>query len=393
MPESPRRLPLSLKMMVLTGLPLAAAIAIAAVGLAGTAELESTLRELASHVEADARDAAEAAIASADQTRTLLITLSFVSMALAAGIAIVAGRRLVRRIATLSNATRKIADGDLTTEAQVRGNDEVTDLADAITRMSQSLGDTVGKVQAGSTDGEHTADEVASASRTMAERATSQACSAQEATAAMHEIASAISNNSTLLENANELARKSSDSTAQGQGELGQVVQAMTEIDESSTEVAKVIQVIDDIAFQTNLLALNAAVEAARAGEAGKGFAVVAEEVRSLAQRAATAARDTAGLIQRSKNCADQGVAVAQRAKAMFAGIEQDSSHVAGLLNEMAAASTEVSAQAESVNQSLTVISDNTSATAQDAETLATLATQSQESARSLRETVSRFQA
>ena len=77
---------------------------------------------------------------------------------------------------------------------------------------------------------------------------------------------------------------------------------------------------------------------------------MVADEVRSLAQRAATAARDTAGLIQRSKDCADQGVAVAQRAKAVFAGIEQDTSHVAGLLNEMAAASTEVSAQADSVN-------------------------------------------
>jgi len=354
-------------------------------------ELETANVELGGLIEADAQQAAASAIATAESVRTQLITLTIIGIILASFGCVVAGRRLSKRLQDLAETTNSVANGDLTCTAAVSGNDEITDLADAITQMSRSLGAAVSRVQETSASGLDNAGKVADASQTMAERATNQACSTEEATAAMKEIAYAIDNNVKLLESANQLARQSSESTTRGQGELVDVVQAMTEIDESSTEVAKVIKVIDDIAFQTNLLALNAAVEAARAGEAGKGFAVVADEVRTLAQRAATAARDTANLIDQSRSRADQGVAVAHRAKDVFAGIEEDSSRVAQLLNEMSASAAEVSAQAESVNLGLQEIADTTSAAAADADSMASLSSQSHGNATQLSETVSQF--
>lgn len=355
-------------------------------------ELETANVELDRLIEADAQQASSTAIATAESVRTQLITLTILGIILASAGCVVAGRRLANRLRELAATTNSVANGDLTCTASVSGNDEITDLADTITQMSRALGTAVSRVQESSAAGLDNAGKVAAASQTMAERATNQACSTEEATAAMKEIAYAIDNNVKLLESANQLARQSSESTTRGQGELVDVVQAMTEIDESSTEVAKVIKVIDDIAFQTNLLALNAAVEAARAGEAGKGFAVVADEVRTLAQRAATAARDTAHLIEQSRTRADQGVAVATRAKDVFAGIEEDSSRVAQLLNEMSASAAEVSAQAESVNLGLQEIADTTSAAAADADSMASLSSQSHSNASQISETVSKFQ-
>ena len=356
-------------------------------------ELETANVTLSGLIEADAKRSVAAAMATAGATNATLTTLTICGMALAAMVCWLAGRSLVRRIRGLCEVTQCIAAGDLTAMASTTGNDEITYLAESITTMSQSLGQTVSQVQVNTDNGLRNASEVADASRVMAERAANQASNIEEATAAMKEIAIAIENNAKLLDSANELARKSNESTTCGQGEIAGVVKAMTEIDESSTEVAKVIKVIDDIAFQTNLLALNAAVEAARAGEAGKGFAVVADEVRTLAQRAATAARDTASMIECSKKRAEQGVSVAQRAKDVFSGIEDDSSRVAQLLNEMAAAATEVSAQAESVNLGLGSIADSTCATAADADMLANLSDQSRNNVRALSETISHFRA
>jgi hypothetical protein len=127
-----------------------------------------------------------------------------------------------------------------------------------------------------------------------------------------------------------------------------QMASAMDEIKQSSSEIGEVIRVIDEIAFQTNLLALNAAVEAARAGEAGKGFAVVAEEVRSLAQRSAEAARNTAQMIEAATARADNGAQIAGRMESVLEEIASSTEKVDALVTEIASASRE---QADSVHQ------------------------------------------
>ncbi|MCB9875982.1 MAG: methyl-accepting chemotaxis protein [Planctomycetes bacterium] len=354
-------------------------------------ELEEALGALGELVEQDAATASASAVAAADETRTWLVGLTAAGFLLSAFVCMLAGRRLVRRIGSLSAATRVVAEGDLTAVAEVSGNDEIQDLAQSITRMVQALKQTLRQVQESSDQGLDHASRMADASRVIAERASRQASSIEEATASVQEIAAAVEMNSKLLCDVNELAAKSNQSTSKGRSELASVVTAMTEIDQASTEVAKVIQVIDDIAFQTNLLALNAAVEAARAGEAGKGFAVVAEEVRSLAQRAATAARDTAQMIETSRQRADQGVSVAQRAAEVFTGIEQDSERVARLLDEMATAAAEVTSQADSVRNDLQTVAGATQDAAGDADTLARIAEDSQSTVRELRDRVSAF--
>jgi len=354
-------------------------------------ELEEVNAALGERIEGDAQTATTSAIEAATSIQLQVLLLGGIGIALALTICVIGGRQISSRVRTLSAATSEIAAGDLTVTAPSTGNDELSDLAASITTMSQALRQTVALVQRNTNDGLAHAEEIAQASTTMAHRANNQASSTEEATASMAEIATALENNAGLLSRANELAAQSTQSTTQGREQLAAVVAAMTEIEQSGTEVGKVIKIIDDIAFQTNLLALNAAVEAARAGEAGKGFAVVAEEVRNLAQRAATAARDTSAMIETSKARADQGVTVAERASDVFRTIEVDSTKVAQLLDEMAASAAEVSSQADSVNIGLRHIAMNTSESVGEAEHLAELASSGENNVRELGQTARRF--
>jgi len=143
---------------------------------------------------------------------------------------------------------------------------------------------------------------------------------------------------------------------------------AINDIQKSATETAKIIKVIDEIAFQTNLLALNAAVEAARAGEAGKGFAVVAEEVRNLAMRSAEAAKNTAAMIEESVNNSKNGVAIAVEVGKNLEEITTAATKVNALVGEIAAASKEQAQGIEQVNTAVAQMDKVTQANAAAAE-------------------------
>jgi len=194
------------------------------------------------------------------------------------------------------------------------------------------------------------AGQVSSASQQLAEGSSEQASSLEETSSSLEEMASMSKQNAGNAKQANALASDTMTQTEQGSEAMGRMSDAIGKIKQSADETARIIKVIDEIAFQTNLLALNAAVEAARAGEAGKGFAVVAEEVRNLAQRSAEAAKNTAKLIEESQKNTDNGVKVTEEVTAVLGHITEGVKKVTDLMGEVAAASDEQSRGVEQIN-------------------------------------------
>ena len=206
--------------------------------------------------------------------------------------------------------------------------------------------------------------QIASSSQSLAEGSTEQASSLEETSSALEEMTSQTKQNAENSESANQLATKTRTAAEDGVKSMANMQTAMTEINESSGKISKIIKVIEEIAFQTNLLALNAAVEAARAGEAGKGFAVVAEEVRNLAQRSATAAKDTALLIEESVSRAGNGTKIAGEAEEALNIIVDNVKKMADLVSQISSASRE---QAEGVNQVSKAVTEMDQVTQQNA--------------------------
>ncbi|MBF0171037.1 MAG: methyl-accepting chemotaxis protein [Nitrospinae bacterium] len=224
-----------------------------------------------------------------------------------------------------------------------------------IMRAVEALGEGASQVNGAAT-------EVSRASQSLAEGATQQASSLEETSSALEEMAAMCGRNADNAREARALFVDAAREADEGRAEMERMIEAMSAINESSAAIGKIIKVIEEIAFQTNLLALNAAVEAARAGEHGKGFAVVAEEVRNLAQRSATSARDTAALIEEAVRRAQGGDKVAHQAGEKLVRIVDTIRQVSGLVEQIATASDE---QATGVGQINTAVSQMDAVTQQ----------------------------
>ncbi|MBW8015100.1 MAG: hypothetical protein FVQ82_02865, partial [Planctomycetes bacterium] len=212
------------------------------------------------------------------------------------------------------------------------------------------------------------AGQVSSASQSLAEGATEQAAGLEETSSSLEEMASMTKQNADNAQQASTLAADARKAADSGNESMGRMNTAIQDIQKSSDETAKIIKVIDEIAFQTNLLALNAAVEAARAGEAGKGFAVVAEEVRNLAMRSAEAAKDTSGMIEESVKNANNGVEIATEVSKVLEDIVEGIGKTTDLVGEIAAASQEQSQGIDQVNTAVNQMDKVTQANAANAE-------------------------
>ena len=224
-----------------------------------------------------------------------------------------------------------------------------------IRNTNDSLRGTTDRLGASASHVTAAAEQVAMASQHMAEGANEQAASLEESSASLEELASMTRRNADHAQQANELTRRARADVDEGSGEMARMSDAMHAIKESADEVGKIIQTIDEIAFQTNILALNAAVEAARAGEAGMGFAVVAGEVRTLAQRSAEAARETASKIESSLTKTALGVALSDKFQKRLESIVEKIRSIDQLVAEVAIASRE---QTQGIGQVNTAVSE-----------------------------------
>jgi methyl-accepting chemotaxis protein len=212
------------------------------------------------------------------------------------------------------------------------------------------------------------AGQVATSSQVLATGTSQQAAALEETGGALEEMSEQTRSNAQNARQANEIASRAKDNAGEGERTMADLNRAVQAINDSSGEISKIIRVIEEIAFQTNLLALNAAVEAARAGEHGKGFAVVAEEVRSLAQRSAQAARDTTSLIEESVTRAREGSDTASAAAAALQAIVGDVSSVATLLDSISQASEDQAHGVAQVNTAVTEMNRVTQANAAGSE-------------------------
>jgi methyl-accepting chemotaxis protein len=243
-----------------------------------------------------------------------------------------------------------IARGDLTTQPDLSGADELAELMRCLADMQSSLSRTVGEVR-DVADGIRTAsNEIATGNQDLSARTEQAASNLQQAASSMDQITATAQQSAEAARSASGMARDNADVAQRGGQLVGQVVSTMEDIHQSSQKIHDIIGVIDGIAFQTNILALNAAVEAARAGEAGRGFAVVAGEVRSLAQRSAEAAREIKALISVSVDKVSAGTQVVHQAGSTIRDIVDNAQKVSSFIGEITSASAEQSQGLAEVN-------------------------------------------
>ncbi|MGN0858642.1 MAG: methyl-accepting chemotaxis protein [Stenotrophomonas sp.] len=253
----------------------------------------------------------------------------------------------------ISRLLQAIAAGDLTTRISGDHHGVFARMRDDANHTASNLTGIIGGIQQASLNIEQAASEISSANADLSRRTEQQAANLEETAASMEELTSTVQQNAESARLANELSIGAQQVASQGGQVVDQVVDTMARIETASRRIVDIIAVIDGIAFQTNILALNAAVEAARAGEQGRGFAVVAGEVRLLAQRSASAAREVKQLIQGSVDQVADGSARARQAGTTMSQIIASVERVTAIMADIADASREQGSGIEQVNQTV----------------------------------------
>ena len=291
------------------------------------------------------------------------LVLVLVGMIVSGGIVFWLVRHIMRQLggepAYAVAVAHAISNGDFSKSVTVAPGD-TSSLLYSINSMRERLTGIVGDIRQSTETIAVASRQIASGNADLSARTESQASSLEETASSMEELTSTVKQNAENARQANQLVVSTADIAARGGQVVGQVVDTMASIKDSSRKIADIIGVIDGIAFQTNILALNAAVEAARAGEQGRGFAVVASEVRNLAQRSAGAAKEIKALIEDSVGKVDAGGKLVGGAGESMDDVVTSIQLVSSIMNEIATASLEQSAGIEQVNQAIAQMDDIT---------------------------------
>lgn len=276
----------------------------------------------------------------------------------------------------ISNVLQSLAAGDCTVESQLQYDGDFSEIKSALNVIIDNMNHIFMGVTQSADQVATGSMQVSSAAQSLSQGATEQASSIEELSATITEIANQVNKNASGASKANSYSQEASAEVQRGNEHMQQMVSAMHDISESSSEIGKIIKTIEDIAFQTNILALNAAVEAARAGSAGKGFAVVADEVRNLASKSAEAAKNTTALIENSIHSVEHGtkiagetanslnaiIGVTQKTTDLIAEIAKSSNAQAASINEVMLGVDQISA----VVQTNSATSEETAATSEE---------------------------
>ena len=285
----------------------------------------------------------------------------------------------------------RIASGDLTGKVEAHSNNELGQLLKALGEMNDNLQRLVGNIRHGADAVAAGSQELSSATEQLSSSAQEQASSLEETAASMEEMTSTVKQNADNAIRADQVSRKASESASEGMVTSSSAMKSMDVISSSSTKIANIIGVIDEIAFQTNLLALNAAVEAARAGEQGRGFAVVAAEVRNLAQRSASAAREIKTLIGDSVDKVRDGTQLVGASSKTLGSIVESVKSTAEIISEISASSQEQASGIDQVNRAIMQMDSVTQSNAAQVEELSSTSQSLAMQAEQLQKLVSHF--
>jgi len=297
-------------------------------------------------------------------------------------------RNKVDQLLTVVNAA---ADGDLTAEVTVTGDDAVGELAGGLKKMVTDLRDVIGQVVEGAAQFAEGSQVISESAQSSAQGAQTQSASVEEMSASIEELTRSIDAVKDNAGEANGVAGETSKMAVEGGQAVQKSVEAMELIKNSSEQISEIIQVISEIASQTNLLALNAAIEAARAGEHGLGFAVVADEVRKLAERSSEAAKEISSLIKESTQRVEDGADLSAQTGAALEKIIQGVEDTAAKIAEIATATVEQAQNANEVANAIQQVSQVTEQSAAASEEMASSSEELGAQASAMRNLVSRF--
>ncbi len=291
----------------------------------------------------------------------------------------------------ISDILGEMANSNLDIRISKDYKGDFIEIKNSLNNIINAFNNVIGNISSVSEQVAAGAQQVSDSSVELSQGATEQASSIEELTASIEEISSQTKQNAENSTQANELAAIVKQNAVSGNGKMKEMLDSMQEINESSSNISKIIKVIDEIAFQTNILALNAAVEAARAGQHGKGFAVVAEEVRNLAARSANAAKETTTMIEGSIKKVEDGTTIATNTADALNNIVEGISKVACIVEDIATSSSEQAAGIEQITQGIIQVSEVIQANSSTSQESAAASEELSSQAEMLKQQVARF--